>query len=477
MTSKAEMNVLEPPSRATSGLFFPEIPEEDPGETCCQRLSPLHEIIHELRRKSSVTAAASSGSQPISFFDNLRSDPWGSSEEVLGAFVDDESVSGLSFNTICTCHGFNRRSVASHGRRKHSWDARYTQTRNFLGYSSPFRIGNGNLLGNGEGQPQSDDGFGECPDCGKPYVSVSMVRTNVESLSGSPISPRRMRMNYWLDTSRVERLEAPRHAEALLRVTPQLRIISPASTDMDVLVTSNPNNIFNFFSTSVNRNSNSPRIHTNIVSTRTSAIHGNSSVISDYRTSLKRERVNQQAAEELASLLWTCAHEMSLEEFGIVESETFTNVFGLVHSLDSMDRRMAGIAALDALVEVPSADEEKKAIKFANTLSGGLRSAHGNYEFLSAISKAIGHMARKNVDFVESEITRALEWLRTDRSERRYERSRLASLMVEDVTSSKPLTFLFQTCRHADVKRICYSLPDSILFEDEPVVVGARRIQ
>jgi hypothetical protein len=38
---------------------------------------------------------------------------------------------------------------------------------------------------------------------------------------------------------------------------------------------------------------------------------------------------------------------------------------------------------------------------------------------LSAVSKALGHMAKKNVDFVESEVTRALEWLRTERSDRR----------------------------------------------------------
>ena len=80
---------------------------------------------------------------------------------------------------------------------------------------------------------------------------------------------------------------------------------------------------------------------------------------------------------------------------------------------------MAGVAALDALIDVPSADEEKKAIKFANTLSGGLRSANGNYEFLSSASKALGHLSKKNIDFVESEITRALEWLRTERSDRR----------------------------------------------------------
>ena len=74
--------------------------------------------------------------------------------------------------------------------------------------------------------------------------------------------------------------------------------------------------------------------------------------------------------------------------------------------------RMAGLSALDALIDAPSADEETKAIKFANTLSNGLRSAQGDYEFLSSVSKALGHMAKRttNVDFVESEVTRALEW-------------------------------------------------------------------
>ena len=112
---------------------------------------------------------------------------------------------------------------------------------------------------------------------------------------------------------------------------------------------------------------------------------------------------------------------MSIEDFGTVESEVFKLVFALVHSTDK-DRKMAGLAALDALLYAPSADEEKKSIKFANTLSNGLRVANGDYEFVSAVSQALGHMALRtaNVDFVESEVTRALEWLRTERSDRRY---------------------------------------------------------
>jgi hypothetical protein len=425
------MNVSESPSRGTSGLFFPDIPYEDAGETYSQHLSPLYEIIDELKRKSSVTGAASSGSRLITLWDKLRSEPLGPSEEVLGAVIeDDESAAGLSFPVVCACQGLGLSSVLSNGRRRPSCDMRYSRARTSFGYSSPVRNGNGGLSEIGTGQPQRDHELGECPDCGRCYTPVGMyvrrnVRNDLYSLSASqiPINLRRMEMNCSLDTSRGGRLEAPRHAEALLRVTPQLRIISPASRDMNVVVASNTDNFFSFFNMSVQRNSNStsnPDISVgNGVSTKTISTQGISDVTSDYKTSMKRDIANQQAAEELASLLLTCSHEMSLEDFGIVESETFTSIFGFVHSLHDMDRRMAGIAALDALVEAPSADDEKKAIKFANTLSGGLRSARGNYEFLSAIAKALGHMARKNVDFVESEITRALEWLRTERSDRR----------------------------------------------------------
>jgi hypothetical protein len=255
-----------------------------------------------------------------------------------------------------------------------------------------------------------------------------------------------MRLNTWLDAPRIERLEAPLHANELLKVTPQLRIISPLSTDMDVAGTNSTsgNVLLNLFSNAAGSNNNKNNKHLGGTShhggSSSSSRHNhsggnggatsggspnntgnNGSAVSDYKISLKRDRANQQAAAELASLLWICAHEVSLEDYGMVENTTFASVFAMVHSRD-MDRRMAGVAALDALIDAPSADEEKKAIKFANTLSGSLRSAQGDYEFLSAVSKALGHMATRtaNVDFVESEVTRALEWLRTERSDRRY---------------------------------------------------------
>lgn len=402
-----------------SGWFFPEIQIEETSEMHDQRPSPLYDIIKKLKRRNSVSAATSAGVHPTTLLDNPRSDPWGSSEEVLGAMLDDDSNAGFSLGLTCTCQGQNNGSVE---RRRPSWDLRYAQNRNSVGYSSPSRYSGGSALGDIDRHHQTfDEIIGVCQDCGKSYTAnaISDRRSSssdmqVEASIHDPISPRRMKMHDWLDKPRIERLEAPRHVDALLETTSQLRILSQVSTDMDIGETERAGSIFEFLP---GIKSNAGLSEKQIPSlSRPNSIGGPSS---DYQDMQKRNKANALAAEELASLLWMCAHEMSLEDFGIVESDTFTSVFALVHSSDSMSGRMAGMAALDALIDAPSADDEKKAIKFANTLSGGLRSAHGHFEFLSAVSKALGHMARKNVDFVESEITRALEWLRTERSDRR----------------------------------------------------------
>lgn len=206
---------------------------------------------------------------------------------------------------------------------------------------------------------------------------------------------------YASTTSSTRLLDEPHHAVALLQSTPQLRFLSSSSTDLS----------------GAGQSSGSRNLLRQFMPADESEPSSN---VDEYQTSLTRERANQAAAGELAKLLWVLSHEMSLEGYAEVESEVFTAVFGLVHASDRQ-RRMAGLCAVDALLAAPSADEEKKAIKFANTLSNGLRAGNGEYEFLSAVSRALGHMAKRtaNVDFVESEVTRALEWLRTERSDRR----------------------------------------------------------
>lgn len=376
--------------------FFPEINEEHSSSDHNSH-SPLAKIIQDLKRKDGVTAAASSGSK-IALLDS--SDPWGtvelSSEEPRSAVEPPTTP-----NASCSCQ--------SRVRRRASWMDLDHSRKNSFAYSpsSPRRLPRGArpiLRGESSALSESNENDGSlsnCPDCGR---KISDYNTEVKTEQPSR-TPRQMRLNEWLDSSRKECFGSPEHARALLSATPRLRIISQASTDMHGAGELSSKGILGFMLP---------------VSAPNGANPNENGGKKDYQASLVRLRANQQAAAELSSLLWTLAHEMSLEDYGSVENEVFKAVFALVHSQDG-SRRMAGLCALDALIDAPSSDEEKKAVKFANTLSNSLRTAHGDYEFLSTVSKALGHMATRtvNIDFVETEIVRALEWLRTDHSDRR----------------------------------------------------------
>lgn len=321
--------------------------------------SPIIPILTELRRKHVVTAAAATSGPQMSL--NDASEP----------LEDGENI----FSNTCHCHSQQRKN-ASRRRRSSVFDRRD--------------------LPNSPGRPSSAD---LCAVCGKRKIfdPIGQVIAGVSR-------PRLLTLEQ--GALRIAHGSAvPEHAEALLQATPHMRHLTPASTDMQGA-----------------GHLNNPRGFLGIILPDRSHVDDKNITLSvDYRTSLAREKANQQAASELASFLWILAHEMSLDNYGAVENEVFTRIFSLVHSNTDAASRMAGVAALNALIEAPSADEEKKAIKFANNLSSSLRSPNGDFEFLSAVSKALGHMAERttNVDFVESEITRALEWLRSDRSQRR----------------------------------------------------------
>lgn len=352
-------------------------------------ISPIVPILMELRRKHVVAAAATTGPQ----LNDSSSDPW--SGDSLDNDGDDAMDIFLNSGT-CTCNS----QLKIRRQRSSLFDQREL-------VSTSNRTSNADL----------------CFICGKRKIfdPIAEVIEGRRAQHGSNF--RRPRSN----TAEQGALHVthssavPKHAEALLHSTPHLRHLSTASTDLQGSgMFSSRGLMFNIMSlpsvvAAVGNGGSSSSNHHD-------ESNGGSSSILDYQTALTRDKANQLAAAELASFLFVLAHEMSLDSYGYVESEVFTSIFALVHSSNDSSSRMAGVAALDALIEAPSADEEKKAIKFANNLSSGLRSPNGDYEFLSAVSKALGHMAVRatNVDFVESEITRALEWLRSDRSQRRY---------------------------------------------------------
>ena len=407
--------------------YFPEINDD---RSSNPNLSPLNEIIQELKRKNVVASAASGGPQLAL---DTRSDPWGSSAVAFG--IADDGVGGDRSSNMLPPH---LSSFSASGDNDSKLGFCICRKQQHQQEHLVSELGHKKLVPPPQQKQQHADDIDACSNCGKPAPHITDGQdTNTNSTSHRQMS----RLNPWLTAP------PPKHAEDLLQVTPQLRSISSSSTDMNVAGTSTSNNILGMVMSStpfrhhfnpMNKKSSyvnsssavdsthqrngSAGLNSNSTTSASATSTSSGSITSDYKASLIRDRSNHQAATELASLLWICAHEMSLEDYGRVESKTFTSVFTLVHSKDNIDRRMAGLAALDALIDAPSADEERKAIKFANTLSGGLRSARGNYEFLSAVSKALGHMATRtaNVDFVESEVTRALEWLRTDRPDRRY---------------------------------------------------------
>ncbi|GKY96129.1 hypothetical protein MPSEU_000573100 [Mayamaea pseudoterrestris] len=362
--------------------------------------SPIVAILQEIRRKNVAAAAATNVNYTL---DDAGSDPWES-------YDDHNSVSRQpqqpSWNSnieaattwICTCP---QQASSPHGTTKVEQDSATMSQ-----------------------QPAISD---QCFTCGRRKRSLTLPWAAARR--GRSISSHGIQSM----TTEIKNSGDPQHALALLRATPQLRVLSQASTDMTLCGRAGDRNVLvQFFISGETKDSSTPST--------------TATIMEDYKQSIMRERTNQQAASELASLLWVLSHEMSLEDFGIVESEVFSSVFGLVHSADKI-KRMAGLACVDALLSVPSADEEKKAIKFANTLSNGLRAAHGDYEFLSAVARALGHMAQRaaNVDFVESEVTRALEWLRTDRSERRL----AACLSLKEFAINAPTTFHSKTSQAA----------------------------
>ena len=416
--------------------------------------SPISAINHDVRRRNVAAAASfhsvvgSSGGGT-----NYNADPWDEMDSSLNNSTNyttatsdattwhpHESWNHQQLNTseFCTCRFLTRqRRMSSTGT---SWKPLAKSSSSFSDQRSPPLLSSN-----------------VCLRCGK-----TVSPTNMSGNSGFAWSRHRSRSNSFsylnkeatsLKSESIHQLpDVPHHAQALLLVTPQLRFISAASTDMQGTASSQKNvahqNLFaQIIKSAVERTTSNVSGGggggSNTTNLRSSAAMNRDDVLDEYQRTLIRDRSNHLAAAELASLLWVLAHEMSLEDYGVVESQVFTAVFALVHSTNKV-RRMAGLAAIDALLAAPSADEERKAIKFANTLSNGLRSAHGDFEFLSAICKALGHMVTRtaNVDFVESEVTRALEWLRTERSDRRYAyMNETTSSFIDSVSSTRLFNF------------------------------------
>lgn len=155
-----------------------------------------------------------------------------------------------------------------------------------------------------------------------------------------------------------------------------------------------------------------------------------------------------QAAYQLRRVVARAARETSGETFGRFEDELYGALFRAVHHGSTLDERLGGVAALEALIGAPSAEPEGKGSKFADVLSsalrrccegdrpsGCLRASDAQREFVTRCAAALGRLARRgpasSSAHVEVEVSRALEWLEDEPQRRnRFSRKRLAACLV-----------------------------------------------
>lgn len=125
-------------------------------------------------------------------------------------------------------------------------------------------------------------------------------------------------------------------------------------------------------------------------------------------------------------------------------SHAIQNVFSLLYN-DSIEGKKGGVLAIRELINCPSAIPDAKTAKFSNVLSIAL-DTNTHFELLISIAEVIGYIAKYTpvplVDFIEAELSRALEWL-----EGTVPYQRLAACAVLEQLAKNTPTLFFVQCK------------------------------
>ncbi len=399
-----------PPSQTSSG-------NSTMSTTQNNYISPLENTLSELRQKYVAAAGPQTGGSSINDTSDTCLMEYSSS--VYSGDIDFDDVSkrrGEQDNDKSWVMLDKRRSVIS--QPTNTGYSRCISTAD-LSVSNRSSINGGSPRTGSKRQNSASS-----PPCDRKSMSVSVSVVHHQSHSSSP-SP--LLLGSFLDqqsatfmdsTNRHKSgLASTSHAENLLACAPHLRHLSAASAEMQGGNFKSSRNPFSYLLMASTKNQSRSGEATG----EGSASSVNAASMADYGTCLARDRANRRVALKLAAFVRVLSHEMSLEEFAAVEDEIFSSILALMHSSDC-NKRLAGVAAIDALIGVPSADEEKKSTKFAKNLSYGMKAANVDFLFLSSVTRSLGKifLGSSNVDYVECEVIRAMEWLKTkERSDRR----------------------------------------------------------
>ena len=112
--------------------------------------------------------------------------------------------------------------------------------------------------------------------------------------------------------------------------------------------------------------------------------------------------------------------------------------------------KRGGILAIRELIDCTSAAAESKVIKFANTIAAVLK-VNTDLSLIELVADCLGYMARhspvSHVDYVESELNRALEWLHGTQPHRLF----AACVVLQQLADNAPTIFFVRTREFFDL--------------------------
>jgi len=164
----------------------------------------------------------------------------------------------------------------------------------------------------------------------------------------------------------------------------------------------------------------------------------------------REDGLRNAAAVDIKAHVEVAARELSLVRFGAFENELYRTLFSHVVKGESIGEKLGGVLAIRELIDCTSAAAEEKVTKFAQTLAHALNDGT-DYGLLELVAEALGHMARNSpvsqVDYVENELVRALDWLRGNQSHRRF----AACAVLQQLAENAPTVFFVRTKEFFDL--------------------------
>ena len=121
------------------------------------------------------------------------------------------------------------------------------------------------------------------------------------------------------------------------------------------------------------------------------------------------------------------------------------HIFSLLDK-ESMDEKKGGIQSIRNLIDCPSANTDAKTTSFSQILSASL-SSNKNFDVIVLMAHTMGYLIQYApaplVDFIESELSRALEWLQAPSPAHR----KLAGCAVLEQLANNAPTLFYVKCK------------------------------